>query len=88
MIDTGMTFVEWLPTGAAATVLIGSSLVWLARRSLSLIELWMILRSLPPGDRVTAAVAFLTSRSPRYTGGDREVELIDGTKQVSGEDQI
>ncbi len=65
MIDNAMALVGGLPGEVPATVLIGSGLVWLAHRSLSVIELWMILRSHPVPDRVTGAVAYLTSRSSR-----------------------
>lgn len=71
MIDNAMALVEALPAEASTAVLICSGLVWLAHRSLSVIELWMILRSLPPVDRVTAAVAYLTSRAGRNSWRDQ-----------------
>jgi hypothetical protein len=73
---TGMriVLVEWLPAEAPAAVLIGSSLIWLAHRSLSVIELWIILRFLPSVDRVTAAVAYLSRGSARNTRPGEEVE--------------
>jgi hypothetical protein len=50
-----------LPSGAAIGVFLGACLVWLAHRVISVIELRIILRSLPRADRVTAAVAYISA---------------------------
>jgi hypothetical protein len=56
---------QWLSAKVATGVLIGPGLILLAYRIICLIEIWMILRSLSKADRVTAAVAYLTTRSVR-----------------------
>lgn len=56
------TIASWLPETSAVSILLAPWLVWLAHRVICLIELRMILRSLPREDRVTAAVAYVSTR--------------------------
>jgi hypothetical protein len=55
------TLDSWLPAKAAIGVFLWPGLIWLAHRVICVIELRMILRSLPQDDRVTAAVAYVTA---------------------------
>jgi len=50
-----------LPAWAVIAVFLGPCLIRLAHRIICVIELRMILRSLPRADRVTAAVAYIST---------------------------
>jgi hypothetical protein len=54
-----------LPAGVAVGVSVGLLLIRLAHRVICVIELRMILRSLPQDDRVTAAVAYVAAYHSR-----------------------
>ena len=64
---TGITIdlAHWLPANAAVGVVAGPGLIWLLHRIICVLELWVILLLLPREDRVTAVVAYFTSRSKR-----------------------
>jgi hypothetical protein len=54
-----------LPAGVAIGLTLGLLLIQLAHRVICVIELRMILRSLPQDDRVTAAVAYVAAYHSR-----------------------
>jgi hypothetical protein len=68
MVSIAAGLAQWLPAGEVVGVLMGPGVIWLVHRIICVIELWMILRSLPSADRVTAAVAYVTTRSARIRG--------------------
>jgi|SRR5689334_15911370 hypothetical protein len=55
---------SWLPAATAAGAL-GPGLIWLLYRIVGVIELWIIMRSLPGPDRVAAAVAYIGAHPSR-----------------------
>jgi hypothetical protein len=61
MAEIATHLVSWLQARVAVGVLTGPGLIWLALRLIRTVELRMILRSLPREDRITAAVAYLTT---------------------------
>jgi hypothetical protein len=54
-----------LPAGVAIGLTLGLLLIQLAHRVICVVELRMILRSLPQDDRVTAAVAYVAAHHSR-----------------------
>lgn len=65
MSGTLTTIGSSIPSWAVIAMLLGPCLIWLAHRVICVIELRMILRSLPQADRVTAAVAYISTYHSR-----------------------
>jgi hypothetical protein len=59
------TLVMWLPSTTAVGTLTGPGLILLAYRITGLVELRIIMQSLPAPDRVTAAVAYIGAHPSR-----------------------
>lgn len=73
---------------SGVTTLMGPGLIlliMLAYRMIGAIELWLIMRSLPRADRVTAAVAFVAARSSEAlsTGNKAQIPIARDREAIS-----
>jgi len=74
MTGTSVAAFDWLSGVTPAAVLIVWALAQLIRRILSVVELRMVLRSLPPTDRIVAATAYFGRHGGRGRAGSGQPE--------------